>query len=69
MKRSQKIYNLYRKTMRVANEIEDMKGELTELEDALKIADTLADRLFECVGKAAAYEIDEENNYQEIVEE
>lgn len=60
MKTSKKLYALYR----IARELEDLLNELRNeapsVEGAIKTADRLSDEIFKCVGKEAAYEIDNE---------
>lgn len=62
MKTSHKIYQQYLNVRAIESNIENLKDELDGLEVAVKIAEMLSDKLFECVGKSAAYEIHEEYN-------
>ena len=68
MKSSQKIYNLYRQVQELELSINKIKQEkwTQKLEDAEKEANQLKTTLFECVGKVAAYEIEEENNKNKL---
>lgn len=68
MKTSEKLYALFRQARDLEDSLNEMRNETSTVEDAIKIADRLADEIFECVGKEAAYEIDNEyheQNYKE----
>ena len=59
---SKELYKIYRQASSLRDALE-VGNESAPLDDAVKIADTLNDEIFKCVGKLAAYEID--NDYWE----
>ena len=56
---SRELYELYRQARSIEDALEEA-NESSLLGNAVKIADELSEELFKCVGKLAAYEIDNE---------
>ena len=57
---SKQLYDLYRQVRSMQDALEEANNGSGTLDNAIKIADTLSEEIFKCVGKLAAYEIDNE---------
>lgn len=64
MKTSEKLYTLFRQARELEDSLNELRNETSTVECAIKTADRLADEIFVCVGKEAAYEIDNEYHEQ-----
>ena len=60
MKKSEKLYRLFRKARDLEDSLRELSEESLIVGNAIKTAERLGNEIFECVGKEAAYEIDNE---------